>query len=264
MIKRLRYLGEEIEIEVLGKGPALIFLHGFLGNKELFKPLAKRFVSSNKVVIIDLPGHGNSSSLAYVHSMELMAKMVKAVLDQLKIRRVTLVGHSMGGYVSLAFAELFTDQVKSMVLVNSTAAADTKEKINSRTQFIALLKKNKDKALRMLVPTFFNYKAVRQRQWIKSYLKSAERADLRGIVAAVEGMKKRAEREIVLKFAPYPFLIIGSKFDTVITSDALIQQAQLNSLGNFVELKNSSHMSFMEEEAELFKVIKTFLKRKSI
>lgn len=263
MTNQFSYLGEKIEFEVLGKGPALVFLHGFLGNKHLFKPLAKRFSSNHKVVLIDLPGHGNSHSLAYIHSMEMMANMVKEILNSLSLRKATLIGHSMGGYVSLAFAELYTDSVKSMVLVNSTASADTKEKINSRNQFIGLLKNNKDKALELLVPTFFNYKAVRQKQWVKAYLKSAKRSDLRGIVAAVEGMKARSEREIVLKFAPYPYLIVGSKFDTVIKTQDLKKQAELNENGDFVELQNSSHMSFMEEEGELCKVIKSFLKLKS-
>lgn len=264
MTKYFSYLGEQVAYEVLGKGPALVFLHGFLGNKKLFKPLAKRFSSSHKVILIDLAGHGQSNSLAYIHSMEMMAEMVKAILDHLNIRKATLLGHSMGGYVALAFAEWYTNQVKSIVLINSTAAADTKQKIESRNQFIHLLKQNKEKALKLLVPSFFNFKAVRQKQWINAYLKSAMQADLRGIVAAVEGMKARAEREIVLKFAPYPYLIIGSKYDAVIQSKALIQQAKLSTHGHFIELQNSSHMSFMEEEGQLYKVIKAYLSQKKL
>lgn len=260
MKKQFPYLGENIEIEVLGKGPALVFLHGFLGNKKFFLPIAKRFAKNHKVVLIDLPGHGNSASLAYIHSMEMMAKMVKAILAQLNVRKATIIGHSMGGYVALAFAELYTDRLRSLILVNSTAAADTKEKINSRNQFIKLLKQNKEKALRLLVPSFFCYKSIRQKQWIKNYLKSANQADLRGIVASIEGMKIRAEREIVLKFAPYPYLLVGSKYDQVISSDSLKHQAELSSNGSFVELQNSSHMSFIEEEGELYKQIKLFLK----
>ncbi len=261
MVKRHLYLGEEIEYEVLGQGPALVFLHGFLGSKRLWKPIAKRFSLSHKVFLIDLPGHGNSKSLAYVHSMEMLSDLVKSILSSHQIRKVTLVGHSMGGYVALAFAEMNTDMLKGLVLVNSSAVADSKEKKSSRDQFIKLLKSDKERALKLLVPTFFNYKAVHQKSWIRSYLKEALKCDLRGIIASVEGMKKRPEREIVLKFAPYPYLIIAGRYDAVIPTSLIKTQAGLNENGQFVELEDASHMSFIEDEASVFKQIKVFVKK---
>lgn len=88
-----------------------------------FNPFKK-----NRIICIDLLGHGHTGCLGYVHSMELMAETVEAVLKHLKITRSTFIGHSMGGYVALAFAEKNPDALRGLCLMNSTASPDTLEK----------------------------------------------------------------------------------------------------------------------------------------
>src|SRR5690349_23915025 len=87
---------------VKGKGRAVVLLHGFMGSSEVWQEFANDLSKRYKVVCIDLPGHGQTPSYGYIHNMELMAACVDAVLKKLRLRRVALVGHSMGGYVSLA------------------------------------------------------------------------------------------------------------------------------------------------------------------
>ncbi|MDZ7845315.1 MAG: alpha/beta hydrolase [Owenweeksia sp.] len=110
------------------KGPAVIFLHGHLENRSMWRDIVKEIPKSYRKITLDLPGHGESGNLGYVHTMEDMAEAVKALVNHLKLKRFILAGHSMGGYVALAFAEMFPEQVKGLILMNSNTKADTPEK----------------------------------------------------------------------------------------------------------------------------------------
>ena len=105
-----------------GKGNTIVLLHGFLENALIWEPFISTLSKQNRVICIDLLGHGKTGCLGYVHTMELMAEAVEAVLIHLKIKQSTFIGHSMGGYVSLAFAEKNPDAIKGlcfMILFNS-------------------------------------------------------------------------------------------------------------------------------------------------
>ena len=86
-----------------GKGSVVVLLHGFLENSTMWKDLIPVLSKTNRVITIDLLGHGNTPCLGYVHSMELMAEAVEAILKSLRIRKIKLIGHSMGGYCCIGF-----------------------------------------------------------------------------------------------------------------------------------------------------------------
>ena len=87
-------------------------------------------------------GHGDSDCLGYVHSMEENAEIVKAVLSNLKIRKTIIIGHSMGGYVALAYAEKYPKEILGLCLMNSTANADSPERKINRDRAIIAVKQN--------------------------------------------------------------------------------------------------------------------------
>lgn len=128
MTKSTDFRGIQVSFNDVGKGRTVVLLHGFLGAKELWGATAKNLSRSYRVISIDLPGHGETPCIGYAHSMELMAKSVKAVMDHLKLKRYVIIGHSMGGYVALAFADLFPDNLKGLGLYHSTAYPDSEEK----------------------------------------------------------------------------------------------------------------------------------------
>jgi pimeloyl-ACP methyl ester carboxylesterase len=118
----------------------IVLLHGFLENQKNVGHVHCNF-AENRVITIDLLGHGETECLGYVHSMEDNAEAVQAVLAELRIRKAILVGHSMGGYVALAFAELYPDFVK-LVLLNSTAKEDNHERKLNRDRAIKAVKQS--------------------------------------------------------------------------------------------------------------------------
>ena len=98
-----------------GTGTAVVLLHGFLENSSMWNEISKELSKKNRIICIDLLGHGASESHGYIHTMEDQAEMVKAVLDYLQLRKYILIGHSMGGYVALALAQLYPKKYKRIV-----------------------------------------------------------------------------------------------------------------------------------------------------
>ena len=122
----------------------------------MWKNYIELLSQKNRVITIDLLGHGKSECLGYIHSMEDQADMVHAVLLELKIRKAVLVGHSMGGYVALAFAELYPNIVKGLILLNSTSRADSDERKLNRERAIKAVKQNYTAFVRMSIANLFS------------------------------------------------------------------------------------------------------------
>lgn len=255
-----QYKNTKIAYTDQGKGTAIVLLHGFLENSTMWKYLAPVLEKKYRVVCIDLLGHGQSDSLGYVHKMEDMADAVHQVLHDLKIRKAVFVGHSMGGYVSLAFAELYPEMMKGLVLMNSTSRADSEERILNRTRAIKAVKQNYVAAVRMSIANLFSEEnrelLIDEIEWVKN---EALQTPLQGIIAAQEGMKLRNDREVILHFAPYPILLILGKKDPVLSYEENKEQIE-NTAVQLVTF-NDGHMSHIENKVELEKVLLDFLKK---
>lgn len=243
-----------------GKGPAVVFLHGFLENQSMWDELWSALPKQYRKISLDLPGHGGSENLSYIHTMEEMAEVVKALLDRLRLRKAVLVGHSMGGYVALAFAEAYPDMLKAMVLMNSTSRADSDERKINRDRAIALVKRNHKSYIRNAIPMLFRPKSrTLYREQVAAVKKEALKTSLQGVVAALEGMKRRIDREVILNFAPYPILLVAAKKDPVLGWDDLAEQFEHAAVQS-LEL-SEGHMSHIENFAELLQGLKSFLRQ---
>ena len=141
-MKSILYKNTAISYSDTGKGTAVVLLHGFLENKKMWDDYIPVLSQKNRVITIDLLGHGDSECLGYIHSMEENAQVVRSVLTHLRIRKAVFIGHSMGGYVALAFADLYPNSIKGLVLLNSTAKADSAERKKNRDRAIVAVKQN--------------------------------------------------------------------------------------------------------------------------
>jgi len=208
------FRGAKIFFNDTGRGRAIVFIHGFLGSKEIWKDLADELAKKYRVICIDLPGHGKSSNIGYIHSMELMAKAVKAVLNHLKLKKYILIGHSMGGYVSLAFAELYPDNLKGICLFHSTSFADSEEKKSDRRRAISLVKSNARVYTKNTISNLFApSNQINLKNELNFAQKIALRTNKRGVINALEGMKERANRDVILHFSNFPIMMIMGKQD---------------------------------------------------
>ena len=259
-MKQIQFKNTSISYSDTGKGTTIVLLHGFLENQSMWDNYIATFLKKNRVVTIDLLGHGATECLGYVHTMEDNADAVHAVLSELRIRKVILVGHSMGGYVALAFAELYPEYVKGLVLLNSTATADSKER-----------KVNRDRAIRAVKQSFVNFISLsisnlfsegnreRLATEIEIVKNKALKTQLQGVVASLEGMKIRNDREVLLHLTTFPKLLVLGEKDPVLPHNETKQQVE-NTEVELVVFPDG-HMSHIENKEELTAVLLQFFKK---
>lgn len=242
-----------------GKGTAVVLLHGYLENQEMWQEFVPELSSKYRVITIDLLGHGLTECLGYVHSMEDNADLVHELLSELRIRKAIVIGHSMGGYVALAFAELYPENIKGLVLLNSTSKADNEERKTNRDRAIKAVKKDYTSFVRLSIGNLFSEdNREKLTEEIESVKLDALKTPLQGIIAALEGMKIRKDREMLLHTATFPMLLILGKKDPVLNYEENLSQIE----GTHVKLATfpDGHMSYIENRDALKTVLTAFLK----
>jgi len=258
-MNQILYKNTKISYSETGKGNAVVLLHGFLENQTMWQDLAPELNKKHRVITIDLLGHGESGCLGYVHSMEENADAVRAVLSKLRIRKAIFVGHSMGGYVALAFAELYPSIVKGLVLQNSTSKADNEERKANRNRAIKAVKKDYTTFVRLSITNLFSEEnREKMTEEIEKVKIEALKTPLQGIVASLEGMKIRKDREALLHSATFPMLLILGKKDGVLNYEDNLKQIE-NTDVKLVTLPDG-HMSHLENREELQDVLLEFFK----
>ena len=254
------YKNTKIAYSDIGKGTAVVLLHGFLENSNMWKNLAENLSAKFRVITIDLLGHGQTECLGYVHSMEDNADVVAAILSELKIRKAVVAGHSMGGYVALAFAEMYPEKIKALALINSTSRADNDERKANRDRAITAVKKDYTSFVRLSIANLFSPdNRERLASEIENVKSEALQTPLQGIVASLEGMKIRKDREVLLHFAPYPILLVLGKKDPVL--DYQENKTQIENTDVELVTFEDGHMSTIENRDELQQTIQQFLKK---
>lgn len=244
----LYYNGSKINYQCEGKGETtLVLLHGFMHDLRIWAPFVYSYMREIRVVTIDLPGHGESECCDEVHTMELQADVVKAVLDELGIKKCVMAGHSMGGYVALAFAARYSDYLRGLCLVNSHALADGVQKAEDRRRMCRIVKENRAGFIINFIPQLFaecNRDSLDEE--IKDLQDYALNTGTEGIIAAQEGMITRKSHVDVLQNSNFPILFIAGREDKRISVDLVIAQASLAPHCEIMLLPNVAHMSHVE------------------
>lgn len=251
------YKNTKISYTDTGKGKAIVLLHGFLENKKMWREYIELFSEKYRVVAIDLLGHGESDCLGYVHKMEDNANAVNAVLENLNIEKATIVGHSMGGYVGLAFAELFPEKIQKLVLLNSTSKEDSEERKQNRTRAIKAVKQNYVSFVSLAIANLFSENnRTRLAEEIEKVKTEALKTPLQGIIASQEGMKIRKDREELVRKNLFPILFILGKKDPVLNYEESLSQIE-DTTAELVSFEDG-HMSQIENKEELKAVLLNF------
>jgi pimeloyl-ACP methyl ester carboxylesterase len=258
-LKNILFKNTNISYSDTGKGTAIVLLHGFLENKTMWNHYVDAFSKNYRVITIDLLGHGKTEPQGYVHTMEDNADVVNEVLSHLGINKAVLVGHSMGGYVALAFAELYTEKVEGLVLLNSTSKPDSAERKLNRNRAIKAVKQNYAAFIGLAIGNLFSENnRERLATNIELVKEEALKTPLQGIVASLEGMKIRKDKEIILHTNLFPMLLILGEKDPVLNYEESIQQIE-NTNVSLVTFPDG-HMSSIENETELTTVLLDFFK----
>ncbi len=253
------YKNTRVHFKISGKGSAIVLLHGFLENNTMWNEIASTLSKKHKIICIDLLGHGKTENHGYIHTMEDQAEMVKAVLNHLHLRKYVLIGHSMGGYITLAFAKLFPQNIKGLCLMNSTALADSEEKKINRDRAINAVKQNHKTFVRIAIPMLFckENRSIYTSE-IKQITNEALQISSQGIIASLEGMKIRKNLTSIYKNSSFPIQLIIGKQDPALDYLSLIKQTQ-NTKVQVTEFPDG-HMSHIENTNDLISAINMFIK----
>lgn len=258
-MKYLNFKNSTLAYSDEGEGPVIVLLHGFLENSKMWHKIVPALLREYRVICVDLLGHGETESIGYVHTMEDMADAVHYILHFLQLKKVVLIGHSMGGYVALAFAELYPEIMAGLVLMNSTAKEDSVERKANRDRAILAVKQNYKNAISMSVANLFSEanreKLRKEIEWAKN---EALQTSLQGIIAAQEGMKARKDREALLHTTLFPKMLLLGKKDPVLNYEE--NKLQVENTNVALVTFNDGHMSHFENAQELEEEVLSFLK----
>lgn len=250
----LNYNNTNIFYDSKGTGKPLVLLHGFLESSKIWKPFVPSLAVKRQVVCIDLPGHGKSGNLGSIHTMEEMALVVKAVLEELELKRVALAGHSMGGYVCLAYMDQFASTVNSILLLNSTPEADSPQRIENRNRAIEMIGKNKSAFVRMAISNLVPPRDVNKYKIeLDKLKKDAVHFSTSGIIATIEGMKIRTDKINVLKDFNRKKIIVSGKADPLMNWDRAKTVATTTNT-ELVQV-DTGHLSYLEKPSQIEKIL---------
>ncbi|MEI7492150.1 MAG: alpha/beta hydrolase [Bacteroidota bacterium] len=256
------YKRKEIYYTDHGKGDPIVLLHGFTEDLRIWKQFSARLSKNYRVVCIDLPGHGKSECLSEVHTMEILADSVSAVIKHLKLKKSLLIGHSMGGYVSLAFASKHPGRLKGFGLFHSHCFADTPEDKKNRTRTIEVVKKDRFGFLSMFIPGLFPEESRKKfSREIDFLMWCAREIPREGIVAALKGMLERKDQTALLKSTKLPVLFILGLKDSKAPALKLWDMISLPAVSETLILRDCGHMGYIEAPEVTLKTIKNFARR---
>ena len=249
----LKFKNREVFYQVSGAGKPVVMLHGFLESSQIWNDFLPEFSEYGQIITIDLPGHGRSQCIEEVHSMELMAEAVHAVLLSIGVKKAEFVGHSMGGYVVLAFLELYPQMVDSLMLLNSTPAADSEEKKEIRERSVEVVEKNKRAYISMAISKLLTpeHNELFSKE-VEQLKETAYNFPTEGITAALRGMKIRTDRTSVLKGYPGSKIIVSGKEDPIMNIQE-IKKLAIETESFFVSLPGG-HLSYLESKEEFKKL----------
>jgi pimeloyl-ACP methyl ester carboxylesterase len=261
MEKRIQYKGIQAVYSDTGEGTCIVLLHGYLESGRIWQEFTERFPAGYRFIVPDLPGHGDSETWGKVHTMDELAGFVNAVLEAEGISKVFLAGHSMGGYVTMAFADLYHEKLSGYSLVHSTPFADSQEKRDNRDREISLVLCGKKRQIVMVnIPKSFASESLvplsQKVQWLKQMaLKNPDE----GIIALLNGMKERPDRTPVLQNRNLPLLLIGGMKDNYIPVEVFDKLVHLAPHARVLRLEASGHMGFIEERERVTGAFKEML-----
>ena len=267
MERETRYRDFNIRYREEGTGNALVLIHGFCESLDIWDEFIKIFSQRYHVVAPELIGQGKnefpSTILApngYVVTMEMLAEGVNEVLKTCRVEQCTIVGHSMGGYTALAFAELFPEKVKGLCLFHSSALADPEEKKADRNKAIEAVKKDQSAFLAGLVTRMFAPSNVgRMRGEVERVLSIAKNTSQNGLVAVLAGMRDRIDRQHILERIDCPVLFIIGKDDLMIPLDKMLPQIVKPGHSEVLMLSGVGHMGFYEAKEKTLFAVERFM-----
>jgi 3-oxoadipate enol-lactonase len=244
--------GIQLAYERHGKGSPLVLLHGFPLDHHLWDEVVPFLEDQFDVILPDLRGFGGSQAVDSFHAMEDYAADIAGLLDHLGIQKAALAGHSMGGYVALAFARLYPDRVRGLGLVSTQALADTEERKQGRYKSAAEVA---DHGIANVVETMTPKFTSDQR--LQAFAReSMERQQPAAYISALKAMAERVDTTPLLSSFHFPVVLIHGDADALIPIDRAREIKAALPHAHLVEIPGAGHIPMMESKEKTAQALK--------
>lgn len=256
--KLIQYQNKNIHYRVTGEGRHVVLIHGFGEDGNIWNDLATNLQKDYTLIIPDIPGSGKSEMLEGENiSIEDYAETIKAILDEENTSRCTMIGHSMGGYIILAFAEKYSGQLNGFGLFHSSAFADDGEKIQTRRKAINFINENGAYAfLQTSIPNLFSGKEHTKE--MSELIEKGKQFSAEALIQYYHAMINRPDRTVVLKNFTKPVLFIIGEKDSAIPLQASLQQCHLPQITH-VHILDTGHMGMIEQRDKTRLIVTQYL-----
>ena len=264
MTKQINTSSGILSYEIEGNGIPIMLVHGFGEDGYVWDGLRSSLSSTYKIIIAHLRG----THLSPIHdlllvnniSMESLSEDLLKIIDAEKIDKIVMLGHSMGGYITLAFAEKYEEKLLAFGLIHSTSYADSEIKKEGRLKSVEFLKNNTThKFLEVATPNLFGtqYKETHPKK-INELIERASQIPEASMMAYLRAMRKRKDRTEILKTTSKPVLFCIGMQDNAINPEDAIQQSKLPEHSQTLILEEAGHQGMMEAPEKLIESIKDF------
>ncbi len=239
--------GAQLDVDDRGSGDAIVLLHGFPLTREIWNAQADALSKTHRVVLPDLRGMGRSSAPHGPYLMEALAGDIAAALDALGIERATIVGHSLGGYVALAFARMYVERVSRLALVGARLGEDTPERARDREALADRIEaaSSIEPAVEAFLPQMLGPDAPPDlRARVGGIMRESGPI---GAAAMLRGMAVRSSSEDIAGDIGVPVLVIAGASDPYLRPAEAAATAAAFPSGRLMTFERSGHLPMLEE-----------------
>jgi len=267
MNKEIQITGKKIFYRIIGNGKPVVLIHGFGEESDVWRNQIEFLKDKFQLIIPDLPGSGKSEMIDDM-SMEGMAEVIKTILDSEFPKvppsggfRGAMIGHSMGGYILLAFVEKYWNHLDALGLFHSSAYPDNEEKKTARRKGIEFINHHGAfEFLKTTTPNLFSPKTRDERpELIDEQISRLSNFSPAPLVSYYEAMMERPDRTEILQKASVPVLFIMGKYDNAVPLEDGLEQCHLPEKSYIYILHQSGHMGMLEEVDTSNRILEKFL-----
>jgi 3-oxoadipate enol-lactonase len=251
----------KMQFEELGAGKPVVLLHAFPLTGKMWQPQIETLVQAGcRVITPDFRGFGENDNFADINTMEDLANDVGELLDNLEIEKAIIGGLSMGGYVAFNLYRLFPDKFAGIILADTSCAADTDEKRQSRFLLIEEIEKSGSQALieNMLPILTSDYTQTHNQNLITELQKRFSEVDSKGAIAAMRGMAERQDHCHILESISVPTLLIYGEHDAPFLEIARQMHKKIK-FSKLVIIPHSGHYSNLEQPEQFNRALLEFV-----
>ncbi|MGI8950491.1 MAG: alpha/beta fold hydrolase [Chitinophagaceae bacterium] len=269
MEKYFEYQSVKIFYRIIGKGKPVVLLHGLPVDGNIWNNQIEFLKNNCRLIVPDLPGSGKSEivnqsinqPVNQLSTIEFFADCIYALLQHENINECIMIGHSMGGYITLAFTEKHKQILNGFGLVHSTAFADNEERKENRKRAIEFVEKYGASAfLKTMIPNLFSSSFKKNHsEKMNAFIEEKKNYSSKSFIQYYVAMMNRPDRTDVLKNCKKPVLFVMGTEDTAASLNDVLQQTQLPEIAYIHILENVAHMSMWEAPDKLNNFLLQFI-----